>query len=141
MICPCKPGAFTVTSRAPPREKPAVSLQPPPPPSHVHSLAATLRKGSSCTSSGQVQQTGHCGVLPIPTKAGGRRGGGPSSASGKQSGPNWSLTGLTCLHLGGGSCCLARCRPSPLRCYLGKVTSPRTPAGSAGAFRSFLSHF
>lgn len=63
-------------------------------------------------------------------------GGGGSSASGKQSGPNWSLTGFTCLHLGGGSCCPAHCRPSPLHpCDRGEVTSPHArhmPARSGG---------
>lgn len=44
---------------------------------------------------------GHCGVHPSPIAAvlGGVWGGEASSASGKQSGLNWSPAGLTCLHL------------------------------------------
>lgn len=47
-------------------------------------------------------RSGHRGVLSSPTAVG-REAGEAFSASGKQSGPNWSLTGLRCLHLLGES--------------------------------------
>ena len=52
---------------------------------------------------------------------------GGSSASGKEPGPNWSLTALTCLRSGEGPCCPAGCWPSPL-------TSPHRLGVPAGPY-------
>lgn len=54
------------------------------------------RKSPSHASWGQVRTPWGA---PCSRHGGLRRQGEASSASGKQSGPNWSLTGLTCLHL------------------------------------------
>ncbi|CAB1458968.1 unnamed protein product [Pleuronectes platessa] len=54
------------------------------------------REPDVCASLGQARTPWGAPCL-LPRWA--RRQGEASRASGKQSGPNWSLTGLTCLHL------------------------------------------